>query len=124
MVQCSVLIMFQVNGDKVESGVDHCERLAQTKTKHSQVQEEITLIKNEEHYKRSKKRLKSPPPSPSLKQSKLTEASFTPKKTCALNCKCPHQEQPAAYVVPLYCMTISPKSQQLASERNGLVKVK
>lgn len=114
----------QVNADKAESGVDHCKPLAQTegksegpKTKHCQVQEEITLIKKKEQYKTGKKMLKSPPPSPSLKQSKLTEASFTPKKTCALNCKCPHQEQPAAYVVPLYCMTISPKSQQLASEK-------
>lgn len=117
-------MIFQANEDKVESGVDHCEPQAQTegksegpKTKHSQVQGKITLIKNEEHYKTSKKRLKSPPPSPSLKQSKLTEASFTPKKKYSLICKSPCQEQPAAYVVPLYCTTLSPKSQQIASEK-------
>ena len=59
----------------------------------------------------SNKRLKSPPSSPpspsspsspSLRQSKLTEESFSPKKMCAINAFS-RQEQPVAYSAPLHC---------------------
>lgn len=49
------------------------------------------------------KRFKSPPSSPSLRQSKLTEESFSPKKKPNLMYGCPRQEQPLHYDTPLYC---------------------
>ena len=79
------------------------------------VEKGTTDMKNERHntsYKKNnysestsgKKRLNSPPSSPSLIQSKLTEESFSPKKRpSALMYGCPRQEQPIPYGTPLYC---------------------
>ena len=49
------------------------------------------------------KRSKSPPSSPSLRQSKLSEESFSPKKKPTTMCGCPRQELTLHYDTPLYC---------------------
>ena len=49
------------------------------------------------------KRPKSPPSSPSLRQSKLTEERFSPKKRPSVMYGCPRQEQAFHYDTPLYC---------------------
>ena len=95
-------------------------------TKVSPVEKGTTDMKNEPHktsYKKNhysesvsgNKRLKSPP-SPSVKQSKLTEESFSPKKMCALMYGCPRQEQPVPYSMPLYCSVQLRKSQKSATD--------
>lgn len=87
-----------------------------------------TDMKNEPHntsYKKNhysestsgNKRLKSPPSSPSLIQSKLTEESFSPKKRpSALMYGCPRQEQPIPYGTPLYCSVPLRQSQHGAAD--------
>lgn len=69
----------------------------------------------------SNKRLKSPPSSPSLKQSKLTEESFSPKKRCAIN-PLLRQEQPVAYSAPLHCSVLLGTSYHDADCDPGLGK--
>ena len=72
------------------------------------------------HYSEStsgNKRLNSPPSSPSLIQSKLTEESFSPKKRpSALMYGCPRQEQPIPYGTPLYCSVPLRQSQHGAAD--------
>ncbi|XP_068746942.1 SUMO-interacting motif-containing protein 1-like isoform X2 [Montipora capricornis] len=84
--------------------------------RYPQVKKETTEIRSEPCYQTNKKRLKSPPSSPSLKQTTLNEESFSPKKRFAVMCRDPRLEQPVPYAAPFYCTVPLQKLQHDSSQ--------